>query len=72
VKLLNPRTFTRAFIVRDFKERVSISETDNLDLSTHLLLQFLATVEPPVKLTTSGRGKLTTCFAGEDFLIQVC
>jgi hypothetical protein len=24
-------------------------------------------VRTPIKLTTSGRGKLTTCFAGEDF-----
>jgi hypothetical protein len=23
-------------------------------------------MEAPIKLTTSGRGKLTTCFAGED------
>jgi len=29
-------------------------------------------VEAPVKLTTSGRGKLTTCFAGEDLYVQVC
>jgi len=29
-------------------------------------------VEVPIKLTTSGRGKLTTCFAGEDLNVQVC
>ena len=29
-------------------------------------------LEAPVKLTTSGRGKLTTCFAGEDLFVQVC
>ena len=29
-------------------------------------------VEAPIKLTTSGRGKLTTCFAGEDLNVQVC
>jgi len=29
-------------------------------------------VEAPIKLTTSGRGKLTTCFAGEDLVVQVC
>ena len=29
-------------------------------------------VEAPIKLTTSGRGKLTTCFAGEDSVVQVC
>jgi hypothetical protein len=27
----------------------------------------MALVGTPIKLTTSGRGKLTTCFAGEDF-----
>jgi hypothetical protein len=34
----------------------------------HLLLL----VDAPIKLTTSGRGKLTTCFAGEDLLVHVC
>ena len=29
-------------------------------------------MEAPIKLTTSGRGKLTTCFAGEDSVVQVC
>ena len=29
-------------------------------------------LEAPIKLTTSGRGKLTTCFAGEDLYVQVC
>lgn len=29
-------------------------------------------LEAPVKLTTSGRGKLTTFFAGEDLGVQVC
>jgi hypothetical protein len=29
-------------------------------------------MEAPIKLTTSGRGKLTTCFAGEDLVVQVC
>ena len=29
-------------------------------------------LEAPIKLTTSGRGKLTTCFAGEDSIVQVC
>ena len=29
-------------------------------------------MEAPIKLTTSGRGKLTTCFAGEDSIVQVC
>ena len=28
-------------------------------------------MEAPIKLTTSGRGKLTTCFAGEDLVVQV-
>jgi hypothetical protein len=28
-------------------------------------------LEAPIKLTTSGRGKLTTCFAGEDLFVQV-
>ncbi len=32
----------------------------------------LEKVEAPIKLTTSGRGKLTTCFAGEDSVVQVC
>jgi len=34
--------------------------------------QFKAWLEAPIKLTTSGRGKLTTCFAGEDLVVQVC
>ena len=32
----------------------------------------LRIMEAPVKLTTSGRGKLTTCFAGEDSYVHVC
>jgi hypothetical protein len=33
---------------------------------------FMLRLEAPIKLTTSGRGKLTTCFAGEDSVVQVC
>jgi hypothetical protein len=33
---------------------------------------FSLEVEAPIKLTTSGRGKVTTFFAGEDFFVQVC
>jgi hypothetical protein len=29
-------------------------------------------VRTPIKLTTSGRSKLTTCFAGEDFQFMSC
>jgi recombinational DNA repair ATPase RecF len=29
-------------------------------------------LEAPIKLTISGRGKLTTCFAGEDLCVHVC
>jgi len=29
-------------------------------------------VRAPVKLTTSVRSKLTTCFAGEDLSVHVC
>ena len=37
------------------------------------IVLFIALIlEAPIKLTTSGRGKLTTCFAGEDSVVQVC
>ena len=38
----------------------------NLNSSSAVML------EAPIKLTTSGRGKLTTYFAGEDLFVQVC
>jgi hypothetical protein len=41
-------------------------------LEKEIAMETILILHAPIKLTTSGRGKLTTCFAGEDLLVQVC
>jgi hypothetical protein len=53
-----------------------MSATANIILDTRRMRlkseTFPVKLEAPIKLTISGRGKLTTCFAGEDLVVQVC
>ena len=48
-------------------EKIGVIDTENNSAALYDHL-----VEAPIKLTTSGRSKLTTIFAGEDLYVQVC
>jgi hypothetical protein len=47
----------------EFKKAVEMKNKKEIED----IFVFKGSLGTPIKLTTSGRGKLTTCFAGEDF-----
>ena len=50
-----------------------MKEIEQIELESFLEFQkHFNVLRAPVKLTTSVRSKLTTCFAGEDLSVHVC
>jgi DNA-binding XRE family transcriptional regulator len=56
---------------RDRRKMLKITQPSLAELAGISVNSLYKIVEAPIKLTTSGRGKLTTCFAGEDLDVQV-
>jgi len=55
-----------AEVLKQIKERANLSDEEMKKMLSKGM------VRAPVKLTTSVRSKLTTCFAGEDLSVHVC